>query len=358
MDYTVVAKQILERVGGVANVESVIHCMTRLRFTLKDETIVSDEQVKKTKGVMGVMKKSGQYQIIIGNDVAKVHQEILKQGNFKDASSKQTEGKKENQGTFSYILDVLAGCVSPIIPALIAAAMIKVLLTVLPMVGLLEPSSQTYQLLSVIGDGAFFFMPVLIAASAAKKFNANLYLAISLACIMVHPSFIALMNESEVVKFIGIPVVKASYAYSVIPVILGVWILSYVERFVDKITPVMTKNFLKPLLIILIAAPIVLMTVGPIGAIAGELLSSGVYFIQDKIGWLAVALIAGFMPFIVMTGMHHAFTPVKLASLAVPGGYEALILVAELCSNLAQGSAAMAVAFKTKNKDLKQIASS
>ena len=197
MDYTKVGKQILERMGGKDNVISLVHCMTRLRFTLKDESIVDDELVKKTKGVMGIMKKSGQYQIIIGNEVGAVYKEICKLGNSQNNKKIKNNKPKEKQGILSTILDVISGCMAPVIPALIGAAMIKVLLTVLPMMGLLDSSSQTFELISIIGDGAFFFMPVLIAMSAANKFNTNQYYAPSLALIILHPNFIKLMSTSN-----------------------------------------------------------------------------------------------------------------------------------------------------------------
>ena len=361
MDYQSVAKKILERVGGKDNVVSLIHCMTRLRFTLKDESIVNDELVKKTKGVMGVMKKAGQYQIIIGNDVANVYNELQKLGNFSNQKVAKPQ-KQEKRNILSMLMDTISGIMTPVIPALIGAAMMKVLLTVLPMLGILDTSGQTYQILNVIGDGAFFFMPVLIAISASQKFGTNMYYAASLALIMLHPNFISFMNTAhdanETVKFLGfLPVTYASYAYSVIPIILSVWALRYVERLVDKITPVVTKNFLKPMLVMLVAAPIAIIVLGPLGSIFGNVLSDIVYFIHDKLGFIAIGLVAGIYPFVVVAGMHHAFTPIKLGMLATIG-YENFICIGELCSNMAQGAAALAVSIRSKNKDFKQIAGS
>lgn len=362
MDYKLLGQKILERVGGKENVEGLVHCMTRLRFTLKDESIVDDELVKKTKGVMGVMKKSGQYQIIIGNEVAAVYKEICKLGNFQEASNNNVVKPKKKQNMFSEILDVISGIMSPVIPAIIGAAMIKVLLTVLPMIGILSDTSQTYQLLSVVGDGAFYFMPVLIAMSAAKKFRANPYYAVSIALILLHPNFSAMLEGvkegGETLKFFNvIPVSYALYAYSVIPIIMSVWILPHIEKFVDKITPTITKNFLKPMLVMLIIGPIVMVAIGPLGSILGNILSSAVYFIHDKLGFIAVGLVAAIFPFIVMTGMHHAFTPIKLGVLASTG-FEGFICIAEFASNMAQGAAALAVSVKSKNKDVKQSAGS
>ena len=362
MDYASVAKKILQRVGGKENVISLVHCMTRLRFTLKDESIVDDEAVKKTKGVMGVMKKAGQYQIIIGNDVANVYAELNKLGNFSSEAPKKAPEKKEKKNVVSMLMDTISGIMAPVIPAIIGAAMIKVLLTLLPMIGVLSTEGDTYNLLSVMGDGAFFFMPVLIAISASKKFGTNMYYAASIALIMLHPNFISLMSEAneagEIVKFLGfIPVTYASYSYSVIPIILAVWSLKYVEKLVDKITPVVTKNFLKPMLVVLIEAPIALIVLGPLGAIFGNVLSDAVYFVHDKLGFIAIGIVAGIYPFVVMAGMHHAFTPIKLGMIATTG-YENFICIGELCSNMAQGAAALAVSIKSKNKDFKQIAGS
>ena len=359
MDYENTAKKILQRVGGKDNVINLVHCMTRLRFTLKDESIVDDEAVKKTKGVMGIMKKGGQYQIIIGNDVGNVFNELNKLGNFSNEVKEVPAKSNEKKNIFTMLMDTISGIMAPVIPAIIGAAMIKVLLTLLPMIGVLSTNGQTYQLLSVIGDGAFFFMPVLIAISASKKFGTNMYYAASIALIMLHPNLITLMNTAhdagQTVKFLKyIPVTYASYSYSVIPIILAVY---YVERFVDKITPVVTKNFLKPMLVVLIEAPIALIILGPLGAICGNGLSTVVYAIHDKLGFIAIGLVAGVYPFVVMAGMHHAFTPIKLGMIATTG-YENFICIGELCSNMAQGAASLAVALRSKNKDFKQIAGS
>lgn len=362
MDYESVAKKILQRVGGAENVTGLVNCMTRLRFNLKDESIVDDEAVKKTKGVMGVMKKGGQYQIIIGNDVGYVYEELNKLGKFSNQVPKKKENSTEKKNILTMLMDTISGIMTPVIPAIIGAAMIKVLLTLLPMIGVLNTSGDTYQLLTVIGDGAFFFMPVLIAVSASKKFGTNVYYAASIALIMLHPNFISMMttahDANETIRFLGlIPVTYATYSYSVIPIILAVWSLKYVEKFVDKITPVITKNFLKPMLVVLIEAPIALIILGPLGAICGNVLSDVVYFIHDKLGFIAVGLVAGIYPFVVMAGMHHAFTPIKLGMIATTG-YENFICIGELCSNMAQGAASLAVAIKSKNKDFKQIAGS
>ena len=362
LDYAKVARNIIAGVGGKDNVVSLIHCMTRLRFTLKDESIVDDEAVKKITGVMGIMKKAGQYQIIIGNDVAYVYNELNRIGGFSNEAAASDERPKQKQNIFAMLMDTISGIMTPVIPALIGAAMTKVLLTLLPMIGILSTESMTYSLLNVIGDGAFYFMPVLIAISAAKKFGTNVFHATTIALIMLHPNFTSMMSTAhdagQTIYFLGfIPVTYAFYAYSVIPIILSVWSLKYVEKLVDKITPSVTKNFLKPLLTVLIEAPIALIVLGPLGAICGNVLSTAVYAIHDKLGFIAIGLVAGIYPFVVMAGMHHAFTPIKLGMIATTG-FENFICIGELCSNMAQGAASLAVAIRTKNKEFKQVAGS
>jgi PTS system beta-glucosides-specific IIC component len=356
MDYSIVAKKILEKLGGESNVNSVMHCMTRLRFTLKNESIVNDEEVKKIKGVMGIMKKGGQYQLIIGNEVSKCYKEVIKLGNFSDSSNK-TEGSNEKQSIITKILDVVSGSMSATMPAIIGAGMIKVLVVLLTTIGVLSTTSQTYAILSALGDATFYFLPMILVISTSKKFNINPYTFAAIIGVMVYPDFVKLLGSGAAVSFLGLPVTQASYGYSVIPIIMMAWVMKYIEEFVDKITPAVTKNFLKPMLILLIAMPIAIIVIGPIGYLVGKGLSTVMYTIQDKANWLALPLMAAFMPLIVMTGMHWAFVPLALASLANPGGYETLLLVAMLPSNLAQGAASLAVSLKTNNKDLKQVAS-
>ncbi|CAI3540868.1 PTS system, beta-glucoside-specific enzyme IIABC component [Clostridium neonatale] len=354
MDYSVVAKRIIEELGGEKNVNSVMHCMTRLRFVLKDESIVDDEKVKKIKGVMGVMKKGGQYQVIIGNNVGTCYKEILKLGNFSDSSS-SSEGTKEKKGIVTTVLDVVSGCMSGTMPALVGAGMVKVLLVILTTIGLLSDTSQTYKMLYSLGDATFYFLPFLLVISSAKKFNINPYTLAAVIGVMLYPDFTGLVASGEKISLFGLPVAAASYTYAVIPVIIMAWIMKYIEQFADKITPAVTKNFLKPLLILIIALPIALVLVGPLGYFGGNILSSVLYAIYDKASWLALALMAALMPLLVMTGMHWVFVPIALININTTPGFDTLLLVAMLSSNLAQGASCVAVGLKSKNKDLKQL---
>ena len=353
MDYAIVAKKILEKIGGESNVNSVQHCMTRLRFVLKDESKADDEAIKKIKGVMGVTKQGGQYQVIIGNNVGTCYKELVKLGNFQEGSSNEV---KEKKGVINTILDVVSGCMSATMPAIVGAGMIKVLLVILPMIGVLSNTSQTYTILNALGDATFYFLPLILCISASKKFNINAYTLAAVIGVMLYPDFIGLVDAGEKISLFGLPVASASYAYSVIPVIMMAWVMTYIEKFTDKITPAVTKNFLKPMLTLLIALPIALVVIGPIGFYAGEALSSAMVFIYDKAGWLAIMVMGALMPLLVMTGMHWAFVPLSIMNINNPNvGFDTLLLVGMLCSNLAQGASCLAVFLKSKNKDLKQL---
>lgn len=353
MDYSVVAKKILEKVGGEKNVVSVTHCMTRLRFVLKDESIVNDDAVKAIQGVAGVMKKAGQYMVIIGNDVAKCYKELQKLGNFDDSAG-ASEKPKEKQNPVMAVLDVISGCMAPVIPAIIGAGMVRVLLILL---GFAFPAeNQTMQLLTVIGDCAFYFLPILVAFSAGWKFGTNPYLVAAVIGVLIHPNFIALLEGAEAgVRFLGIPVTSATYSSTLIPSILTAWAMSYIEKLVEKITPSVTKNFLKPALILLISASVAFVILGPLGSLVGNGLAAAMAWIQANVSVLAAVIMAAAMPFIVMTGMHWAFIPMVFAALDTPAG-EFLMLPAMLVSNLAQGASCLAVSLKSKNSGLKQNA--
>ena len=354
MEYSVTAKQILEKVGGKENIVNVSHCMTRLRLTLKDESIVHDEEIKAIKGVAGVMKKAGQYQIVIGNEVAKCYKEFVRLGNFGEDSGNAPVVKKGGNPV-SIILDAISGSMSPVIPAIIGAGMIQVLNIILGWI--LPADNQTLQLLGVIGNTAFYFLPVLVAYSAGRKFGANPVLVTAVVAILIHPNFVALTGAEGGINFLGIHVTSFDYSSSIIPAILTAWVMSYIERLIEKITPAFTKNFLKPMLILLISTPIAFVILGPLGSIIGNGLASALVFVQSHVSIAAYIIMAAAMPFIVMTGMHWAFIPVVFAALETPAG-ESLMLPAMLISNLAQGAACAAVAVKSQNGEIKQLAGS
>lgn len=351
MNYSESAKTILHEVGNEENIQSVTHCMTRLRFVLKDEKLVNDDKVKRIPGVMGVMKKGGQYQIVMGNDVANYYKAFTKLGNFNNESVTETAEKKN---LFDAFVDVISGCMSPLIPALIGGGMIKVLLILLPLLGWMSDTSQTFQVLTFFGDAPFYFMPIMLAYTAAQKFGVTPMLAVTVGGIMLHPNFTEMVGKGDAVSIFGLPITLATYSSSVIPILLMVWLMKYIEGVFDRLIPTVLKSFLKPLLVIVISGILALVVVGPLGTYAGQLLSTIILWIQGKAGFLALGLMGAFMPLIVMTGMHWAFAPIFLiASVQAP---DVLILPAMLAANLAQGAACLAVSMKAKNKNLKTVA--
>lgn len=347
-----IAEQVLREVGGENNVKHITHCVTRLRFNLKSMDKVDNEKVKNIHGVMGVVDKGGQYQVIIGQDVANVYSELIKIGNFE--SKKESSGNEEKKGVLNSTLDTIAGIFAPIMPIIAGAGMIKALLSILTLFNLIDKSGNIYYFLNFIADTSYYFLPIFLAATAAKKFNCNMHMSMLLGAVLLHPNFIALKETGDFVKVLGIPIKMVTYSSSVIPIILIVLVLSYIEKFVEKITPSMIKFIAKPLLTILIMVPISLVVLGPLGGIIGDGLVKVLLSIESIAPWILPTVIGAFMPYLVMTGMHYSLLPAYVNSLSTLG-YETIIGPGNLPSNIAQGAAALCVAVKTKNKDLRQL---
>ena len=353
-DYAPSAKKLVQALGGKDNITRVCHCMTRLRFYVKDRSKINEADIKKLPEISGVNWHQDQFQVIAGNEVNEMYAELVKMGVPNDDSdSSQKTAEKKSVG--SAIIDSITGCMTPMIPALTAAGMIKVVLTLLTTFHLVNDTSSTYQVINFIGDAAFYFMPFLIAANAAKVFNVNQSLALIIAGVFLHPNFTAMIASGDPITFFSIPVTPTTYSYSVIPVILMVWIMSYIVKLVDRITPRIVKLILHPTLVILISAPIAIIAVGPLGGIIGDGLAVAIDFLSAKLGFIIVGILGAAFPFIVMTGMHHALTPIGLNAVATGG--DTLIFVSQVCSNVAQGGASLAVAVKSKDQNMKQLAS-
>ena len=235
--------------------------------------------------------------------------------------------------------------------------MIKAVLSILVLAKLVDPSESTYSILTFISDAPFYFMPVLLAYGAAMKFKCNPILAITMACALLHPSWNGMVEAGESITFFGIPVVLVNYSSSVVPIILSVWIMSYVERFAEKYSPSVIKFFLKPLLIMFIAIPIALLGVGPFGNLLNDIVQTVATVLNEKVSWLIPMLMGAFQPFLTLTGTAWAMTPIATGQISSLG-YEVVNGPGMLASNIAQGGATLAVAFKTKNKELKQMAAS
>lgn len=353
-DYAKTADTLIAALGGKDNITRLFHCMTRLRFYVKDRSKINEKEILKLSEISGVNWHEDQFQVIAGNEVNAVYKALEDKGvPTDDAPAANSDSSKS---VVSKVIDAITGCMTPMIPALTAAGMIKVVLTLLTTFHLVSETSSTYQVISFIGDVTFYFMPFLIAANAAKVFRVNQSLALFIAGVYLNPTFVTMAAGDAAITLFGLPITKATYSYSVIPVILMVWITHYIEILVDKITPKMVKLILNPTLVILISAPIALIVVGPIGTIIGNGLAVAINFLSVKLGFIIVGILAATFPFIVMTGMHHALTPIGLNAIAT-GGADTLIFVSQVCSNLAQSGASLAVAVRSKDSNMKQLAS-
>ena len=360
MNYQELGDKILTLVGGKENVSGLTHCATRLRFNLKDEGKAQTDALKKTPGVLGVVVSGGQYQIIIGNDVNHVYKPIAEKCSLsQNSDAKKEEGEKKSIG--ARLIDTITGIFTPVLPAITAAGMLKAVLSLLVAFSLVDTEASTYQVINFMADAAFYFLPILLANSAAKKFGCNPYLAMMLGGILLHPNFINMVTASqesgEAIKLFFIPIYNASYSSSVIPIILMVWFMSLVEPIADRISPKPVKFFTKPLITALVAGAVGLAVLGPIGYIIANWIATGVTLLNTYVSWLVPLILGGVFPLLVMTGTHYGIIPIGINN-RMTTGFDTIVYPANLASNIAQGAATFAVAVKTKKSDIRQLASS
>lgn len=356
MDYKKVGLQILELVGGSRNIDKLTHCATRLRFEFNDKSKVKVEEIKNLSGVITVVDKGGQFQVVIGNDVQQAYRAIIREtGNLKNSDKPVLNKDKEN--LISRFISVISTTFTPMIPAITGAGMVKALLAILTLTGVMTSESQTYQMLDMISDAAFYFMPVLLAYGAAIKFECSPILSMTLAGVLLHPTINSWIESGQSIHFLGIPVILTSYASSVLPIIITVWVMSYIEQFADRVSPSVIKFFTKPLIVLLITAPLALIVIGPAGTYLNDLVAACAEIINAKASWLIPFLMGAFQPVLVVTGTAWAMTPIATMQLA-SNGSEMINGPGMLASNIAQGAATIAVALKSKNRNLKQLAAS
>lgn len=354
MDFDKLADSIIKNIGGEENIAGLTHCATRLRFTLKNEAAANEAAIKSTKGVLGVAKSGGQFQIIIGNEVPKAFAAI--QG--KIHISGESGGTPENNMKFSEkLFDFIASIFTPILPAIIGAGLVKSVLALAVLIGL-DDTSNTYYFINIIGDAPLYFLPMLLAITASKKLGCNSYMAVAITGALLHPNYTALITDAFSLNFssmFGIPVTLASYNSSVIPVILMVFLLKYVDQFLDRVIPKMVKFFFKPLLTMLIVASCTFIVLGPIGFVVGIGISTALNLLSSYVGWLVPTIVGGIFPLMVTAGMHYGVVPFMLQSISAQG-FEQICGPGNLPSNIAQGAASLAVACKTKKSERKQAA--
>lgn len=359
MSYHDLAKEILSQVGGKENIQQLTHCATRLRFVLNDNSKANTDTLKKTKGVVGVAEAGGQYQVIIGSDVQSVYRPLMELAGLKEDAGANAE--EPHQSPLAKLLSIISGIFTPILPIITAAGMIKAVLSILVVFKIVTTKDQNYQVLNFIGDAGFYFLPVFLGGTAAKQFKANTYLGMLMGATLLHPTFTAMVaNFKETgagIELFGIPFSPVGYSSTVIPVILGVWFMSYVERFADRISPKAIKFFSVPLITALITSIVMFSALGPIGSIIGQYLGDFFRWLEEFGPWVVPTVVGIFSPFLVMTGTHYGLVSIGINN-RMTLGYDTVVQPGMLASNVAQGGAALAIAFKTKDTDKKALATS
>lgn len=354
IDYHKTAMELLKELGGNDNITNVTHCATRLRFILKDESIVNKDKVAKIPGVITTVQAGGQFQVVIGNHVKDAYEHVIKMVTIDEEAAKGTGNKKV--GIVSRIIDVISAIFAPFLYTLAACGILQGILGVLVALNAIDTAGGTYQILNFISWTAFTFLPVLIAVTASKKFGVNTFIALVIACELVCPDYIAMVNAAKPVYFLGMKVQLLSYTSSVIPIILSIWIASYVQKFFDKYLPIVIRNLFTPMFTIAIMVPLTLLAFGPIGNTIGGAIG-GIYNTLYNLSPIVAGLVVGGLwEVLVIFGVHWGITPVTVGNYANLG-YDTFTGL-QASAVFSQAGATFGVFLKTKNKDMKGVSAS
>lgn len=356
-NYKQIAQDVVAGVGGAENIKNLYHCQTRLRFTLADESKADKDGLEKLDAVKKVILNGGVYQVVIGTDVAEVFDAI--QPLLPNQSAAQADAAPaQKKSAFERVIDFVAGVFQPIIPALSGAGMLKALLALLVVFKLVDSTSQTYAIFNFFADAVFYFLPILLAFTEAQKLKCNPILAAAVAGIMMHPNWGAMVAAGEPVRFFDlIPFHLVSYTGTVIPIILVVFVQAYVEKALNRVIPKSVNLVFVPMLTFLVMGTLALAVLGPIGSVVGEYLALVFNFLAENASWAPAVLIGGLLPLMVMFGLHNGVAPLGVMQMAELG-YDSIFGPGCVCSNIAQGVAALVVSVRTKNTKERQVATS
>ncbi len=349
MDYKKTAKEIVELIGGKENVAHLEHCSTRLRFTLNDDSKVNIAGLEQTEGVIGV-RQNVQCQVIIGNDVVEVYDEVI---SLLGGSVATTSAPKKKQRLSSVLLDFIISIFQPLVPAIAGGGILKSLLLLASIIGLMSDQSQTYQILNLVGGAPLYFLPILVAITTANKLKVNQLVAVSAVGALILPEMTAMLAEGT--NFMGIGLENIAYASQVFPAILTVIFYAQLEKLFTKFSPKPIRIFFVPMMSLLLTVPIALLILGPLGYNVGAAFSTVIVSLYNHFGWVATGLLAAVLPLMVVTGMHKAMIPYAVSSMSELGA-ELLYLPASLAHNISESGACFAVALKTKNRKLRSTA--
>lgn len=355
MDYKKTASEVLRLVGGEDNITHFEHCATRLRFSLADQNKADIENLKRVPGVMGVVVNA-QCQVIIGNRVQEVYDEVLKMTNLArgaSAGKKETSIQKKKMG--AVLIDFMIGVFQPLIPAIAGGGLLKAMLSLFVMLGIMDPSGSVYVVFNNIGDAALYFLPLLVAVSAANKLKCNQMIALVAVGALILPKTTALLTVEGGTVLFGFTLQNIAYAYQIFPALLTVLWLAVVERFFKKISPGAIRVFFVPMMSLVVVVPSALLLLGPLGFNIGSLLTAVILTLHEKLGFVALAVLAMVLPFCIAVGMHKALVPYAISTYSTVG-CEALYLPASLAHNIAESGACFGVFCRTKNKELRSTA--
>ncbi len=370
MNHVEAAQEIYRLCGQAANIKSVTHCATRLRLFIVDKSLVDVDEIKKIKGVLATIYSGDELQIVLGKNLIPVYEEVLKTYNS-DAGSSNTntaaaenknnlaDNKTENQKASNKakelvvkLVGFVSASVTPMIPGLVAGGMLKTFLLLITLAWPAFAEMQTYTLLSMVANVPFYFMPVFVAYGAARKLGGTPVFAMIPAAALVYPEFVSFLAEQESVHILSIPVMSVKYNGTLLPALLVAVCAYYVEKVLAKILPGIIRPILLGVGTIAITYVLGITVLGPLGDFAGSYVVNIFLWSSEHLGPVAVGILSACMPFLVMTGMHHAVTPFMVQAITDPG-YDVLFRPAYLLHNMAEGGACLGVALRAKDKAFK-----
>ncbi|MCR1945424.1 PTS beta-glucoside transporter subunit IIBCA [Enterococcus gallinarum] len=341
-------EQIIKLVGGKANIQAVVHCMTRLRFTLKDRSKADTKKLQELEGVIDVVSNNVAYQIIVGTHVNDVYKDLIDQLGMSGDEADQPKTKKN---PIKAMLDVISESMNPILEPIICAGLLAAFLSIISLTGLISTDSSTYQIFDALRSAVFYFLPILMAMSCAKRLGASPYLAVALAATILSEP----INNVSGLSLFGIGLPQITYSNSFIPILLAVWFMGYVTKFAKKVIPKSLQYFMSPLVIMLITLPATLLVFGPLGFYIGEGIIGFFNLLMDTIGsWFVMMLYSALQPFIIMLGAGNFIMPV-VASLIAANGYDPAFISSCTISDIAVGGAMLGYFLRARNLKQKQL---
>lgn len=352
-NYDQLAKEIVFLIGGEDNIVNLTHCVTRLRFKLKDETKTDENSLSKLKGVISIVKGNGQFQIVVGNAVEDIFNTIQRQYSIGETEVKED---KKSGTLFTRALNMMSAILNPIVIALAGAGMIKALLVILTTtLGILDTSGGTYRILAAAGNSVFYFLPLFLAYSSAKAFKCNPYIALAIVATLMEPNFTKLMSKpGDITSFLGIPVVLIGYSGSLVPAIVSILIYSKLEKILKKFIPKNIELFALSFVALLIMVPLTVIVIGPIGVYLADQVGNLVNFLSVKNGLLTGAVIGAGWTFLVMLGVQWGVVPIMINNISTYGYDVIRPMIA--AATFASAGAAFGVFLKAKNKENKAYA--